>query len=157
MVLKWRTAACVVLFQFGLAPVAPAQDALRADLERTFARARAAVQAGDFDTFMTVYEPAKGLALTREQWPTAAAVLQSILARPIESLFESAHRRGWWAGYYVRDRTDDPAVLCITQYRFHMGTEGWKLRGENASKCFPPDAGLLQREIETNPAFALPE
>ena len=47
------------------AAMGDAEAALRLDLERVHATARAAAQSGDFDAFMAVYEPAKGLALTR--------------------------------------------------------------------------------------------
>ena len=135
--------------------------ALRLELESATWSARAAAQAGDFEAFMRVYEPAKGRTLVREQWPAAREVILAELARPPGAGFLRAVRKGWWAGYYFRE--EDAVGASVTMHRYHMGPLGWQVRGETVSEPFAKGAtpaesvANARREIDSNPAFALPD
>ena len=110
---------------------------------------------------MRVYEPSKGRTLTREQWPAARPVILAELARPPGAGFLRATRKGWWAGYYFLEA--DGGGASVTMYRFHMGPLGWQVRGETVSEPFAKgvtpveSVANAQREIDSNPAFALPD
>lgn len=158
------TAAAAFLFLAGVAQAqAPAtpEQALRAELERTYAKARSAAKAGDFEAFMQAYEPSKGRTLIREQWPAAREAVLAELANPARGAYLRAVRKGWWAGYFFREPAD--GTVTVTMHRFHMGEHGWRLRGESVTRSIPgspaevANAANAQNEIDTYPAFQLPE
>ena len=157
------TATVAILFLAGLAQAASGEPdaALRRELEQAAASARTAAESDDYDAFMLRYEPPKGNALVRENWPRARVAAIEELSRPAAGAFLRAVRRGWWAGYFFREVSGGGSRVVM--HRFHMGEQGWRVEGISVVRELPdgmsgPEtAARVRLELDSYPPFRLPE